>query len=115
MEVLLSFIVEIVLQLLVALPGFLWRTFSHREEERRQEPAGRITVSSVLSGPSRIPASRLVDPGFVTRLGEGTHCQVCGDALEKDVVSCPACATLHHEDCWAYLKGCSTYACRRSA
>lgn len=27
------------------------------------------------------------------------------------VVSCPSCATPHHEDCWEYLGGCSTFGC----
>jgi hypothetical protein len=52
---------------------------------------------------------------FVRRLGPGTRCHVCRGALEGDLISCPSCATPQHRDCWAYVRGCSTYGCRRSA
>jgi len=38
-------------------------------------------------------------------------CQVCGDIITSDAVSCKSCRTLHHEDCWEYHGACSTYGC----
>ena len=43
-----------------------------------------------------------------------TTCQVCGEALEPPIRRCPECDTAHHEDCWEYNQGCSTYACKGS-
>lgn len=42
------------------------------------------------------------------------RCQVCGDGFDLPVrgrVHCARCATAHHADCWAFNRGCSTYAC----
>jgi hypothetical protein len=57
--------------------------------------------------------------GPAIRWGEATEsgggdCQVCGTALEGDVVRCAACRTPHHRDCWTYVGECSTYACRET-
>jgi len=41
-------------------------------------------------------------------------CQVCGEAIEDDVVYCRRCATPHHRDCWEYNGVCSTYGCQES-
>ena len=38
-------------------------------------------------------------------------CQVCGDGMQTDLVSCLSCKTLHHRDCWKFVGVCSTYAC----
>lgn len=38
-------------------------------------------------------------------------CQVCGSALEEDVVRCRKCGTPHHRDCWSYNGCCSTFGC----
>lgn len=40
-----------------------------------------------------------------------SQCQICGEALESDLVYCASCHTPHHRDCWEYYGGCSTYAC----
>lgn len=39
------------------------------------------------------------------------RCQVCGEALEGDLVACRDCETLHHRSCWRYNKGCAVYGC----
>ena len=39
------------------------------------------------------------------------HCTVCGESLERDLVSCRSCRTLHHRECWQYFGGCATYGC----
>lgn len=46
-------------------------------------------------------------------VGEGTLCQVCGDAFTdgEPVVYCRDCGTPHHEACFRYARACSTYAC----
>jgi len=42
-----------------------------------------------------------------------SQCQVCGASLgQGQVVYCVGCATPHHDDCWAYAGGCSTFACQ---
>ena len=39
-------------------------------------------------------------------------CQVCGAELKPDItVFCRRCRTPHHDDCWKYNEGCSTFAC----
>jgi hypothetical protein len=38
-------------------------------------------------------------------------CQVCGDAIEHELIHCRRCRTPHHEDCWKYFGGCSTFGC----
>lgn len=42
---------------------------------------------------------------------EETECQVCGQKLEKNLVACKSCKTLHHKDCWEYNGRCSTFGC----
>jgi hypothetical protein len=41
-------------------------------------------------------------------------CQICGEAITKESVDCRRCQTPHHEDCWQYFGGCSTFGCRET-
>lgn len=45
------------------------------------------------------------------------QCMVCGDELAatEAMVRCGVCETPHHEECWAYVGKCTTYACGGSA
>ena len=36
-----------------------------------------------------------------------THCNVCGESLENNIVTCASCHTPHHLDCWRYVGACS--------
>ena len=57
----------------------------------------------------KVPKAQFVGPRVAV---PGTSaCQVCGEALKGGLVACPACATLCHESCWDYARGCSTYGC----
>jgi hypothetical protein len=38
-------------------------------------------------------------------------CQICGETIEHELVHCRRCKTPHHEDCWEYFGGCSTFGC----
>lgn len=39
-------------------------------------------------------------------------CPICGDPLDRaSVVVCLSCSSPHHDTCWEFNKGCSTYAC----
>jgi hypothetical protein len=38
-------------------------------------------------------------------------CQICGEAITTELVHCRRCKTPHHEDCWEYFGGCSTFGC----
>ena len=42
---------------------------------------------------------------------EAVRCRVCGEHIEQELVSCRACKTPHHLECWEYNGQCSTYAC----
>ena len=39
------------------------------------------------------------------------ECQVCGAALEGELLICEKCRTPHHRDCWEYTGMCSIYGC----
>lgn len=93
--------------LLILLPLVLLDGISGSPQEPRPPtpPPGPETDS---------PRSQFVGSAFAARTGHPSECQVCGASLETDVVSCPNCATLHHEECWAYNRGCSTYGCTRA-
>lgn len=45
---------------------------------------------------------------------EHVICQVCGEAIEQDLVFCRRCKTPHHRDCWYYTGFCSVFACRET-
>jgi hypothetical protein len=39
-------------------------------------------------------------------------CKVCGEPIgEGAVITCAACNTPHHRDCWEYVGACSIYGC----
>ena len=38
-------------------------------------------------------------------------CQVCGEEIVSDLVTCVRCQTPHCKECWEYNAGCATYAC----
>ncbi len=42
---------------------------------------------------------------------ETPECRVCGTTIESDHVACTQCNTPFHQDCWAFVGGCSTYGC----
>ena len=53
------------------------------------------------------------DPGVDLEAMEsvrGSACPVCGQVVVQGV-TCPACRTPHHEDCWTYWGGCAVFAC----
>ena len=66
------------------------------------------------------PGADDLDPGAVEFLVVGVdaaadarQCGVCGDPLAAagPTVACSLCESPHHQECWEYLGGCSTYAC----
>ncbi len=110
MEILLAALLEFLIEGVIP---FLWGILSPRSEP--QMPEQRPTLARAVTWappPPPPPPRQEAAPDFVTRLGKGTHCLVCGDPLEKDAVPCPKCATLHHEQCWDYVRGCALYGCR---
>ncbi|MBI2943912.1 MAG: hypothetical protein HYY25_06900 [Candidatus Wallbacteria bacterium] len=40
-----------------------------------------------------------------------SRCRVCGEPLERATVTCAACETPHHADCWQYLGRCAIFGC----
>jgi len=38
-------------------------------------------------------------------------CQVCGYPMHEPLFRCPFCETPHHDDCWTFNRGCSTFGC----
>jgi hypothetical protein len=61
-----------------------------------------------IGGVTTLPVARISPATLATSV-----CQICGASLGQNVVVyCVRCATPHHEDCWAYVGECSTFACR---
>ena len=126
MDFLIWFLAEGLLQLISTLFFFP----APSQSDRSQDPRAARASSHAAAAPAgrsyreweeihRPPAPGALERRWATEfevlLGKGTRCLVCGDSLESDLVSCTACATLHHQDCWDYARGCSTYGCRRDA
>lgn len=55
-----------------------------------------------------VPSPRSAAPGEA-----GRSCPYCRFPLKdsNEVVQCPACASLHHADCWNDNRGCAVVAC----
>ncbi len=53
----------------------------------------------------------LIENIEMERKGEEVLCQVCGYGMTDDVITCTLCDTPHHQECWDYVGGCSTYGC----
>lgn len=74
-----------------------------------------IDLLEVLVG---IPARTVgrIDAGRAPQIDlSGATCQICMHPLSARVVFCQGCVTPHHQECWEYVGGCSTYACLRRA
>lgn len=94
--------------------------------EPRGPPAPISRVSPPLGAPvSRVPPSGSPlarKPAAVTEPGVqidamavrplGSQCRVCANSNQTGLVLCSLCEAPHHEDCWHYNQGCSTYGCR---
>ena len=50
-------------------------------------------------------------PAGSAQVMEEVVCQICGEGIRLDAVSCKSCKTPHHKDCWEYYGTCSTYGC----
>ncbi|MBI4870713.1 MAG: FHA domain-containing protein [Candidatus Riflebacteria bacterium] len=77
--------------------------------------------ASMVLGNLRVLSAAWHKPDMLLVLEQTLHggdfaaCEVCGQALDKDerqLVSCAACETLHHADCWEYNRRCSVYGCK---
>ena len=42
---------------------------------------------------------------------EQVDCPICGESIERQLVTCVSCKTPHHQDCWEYNGRCATFAC----
>src|SRR5437868_4061365 len=45
-----------------------------------------------------VPKRIVVSPAWST----SAHCPVCAQGLKGEVLMCPRCQALSHEDCWSY-------------
>lgn len=93
----------------------LW-TFSSRPLQVLGSKAFSVGVLAVLAGALVAVALHIVYSSrsslhAVAPAPTGGSCQVCGQGLLSDVVSCLTCATPHHADCFDYTGRCSTYGC----
>jgi len=79
----------------------------------RIEPSLRTLLTAATEFLGHVTATS-ISHGVV--LGEvriaGGLCPVCGTGLREPLARCEQCRTPHHEECWAYLGSCATYACR---
>jgi len=48
------------------------------------------------------------------RLVNEAICQVCGEDIVYEMVFCQRCKTPHHQECWQYYGGCTTYGCQET-
>lgn len=75
---------------------------------------GRAALESFIElAIAALRAARGGESGVVlatVELKGGSECPVCGNGVEKGV-TCPACGTPHHEDCWKYVGNCAIFAC----
>ena len=39
------------------------------------------------------------------------RCPVCANEVKGQVLMCPRCQSVSHEDCWKYQGGCAIFAC----
>ena len=111
-------LVWLLAELLLGAPVELGRGLMGPEDEPRPKPAPpapRVAPRPRVAVTESTPAAQYVGPGYLACVAKGSRCLVCESSLELDAVACPACATLHHQDCWNYVGGCSTYGCRRSS
>jgi hypothetical protein len=112
----MDMLVGLILELFLSVPVELGRALIRDDVEPR--PRSSSPARAVTSPRPRVylaestAEAQYVGPGYLARVGKGSHCLVCENSLESDAVSCPACATLHHQECWDYVGGCSTYGCR---
>lgn len=60
--------------------------------------------------PAPVPEGVELEPVAVQPVG--AQCRVCANAIESGLMICSACEAPHHDDCWHYNGGCSTYGCR---
>lgn len=116
----MEFLIGIILEFIIEGLWFLCFGPSPGSEPEPAPPPVARTQTAPRSTPPRLavrirlpspPKAQFVGPRFVYSLGEDTRCLICGHPLERDVVACPDCATLHHEECWVWTSGCSTYGC----
>ena len=97
---------------------FLFREEGRRRQEPtapappRLQPAGERPRTDCAA--PEAPEGQYVGPAYVSQVARNSECQVCGNALNSEIVSCKDCGTLHHQECWTYAGGCSTYACPSS-
>lgn len=63
----------------------------------------------------QIMLTRTVGIDFVerpqTQVLDEIKCQVCGEEIKTDLVTCFRCRTPHCKECWEYNGSCATYAC----
>jgi len=45
---------------------------------------------------------------------ESFSCPYCRESIFEDLILCPSCETLHHNDCWNENSGCTRYGCKRN-
>lgn len=63
------------------------------------------------------PAPSPVLATFPAREGTaGATCPICQSTIQEgdEVLTCPRCDQVHHQDCWREIGGCSTYGCEQA-
>lgn len=79
---------------------------SRPEQPRIRKAQGQNQWLELSADGPPPPMSKGLEPRLV-----GAICQVCGRSDQSSWVLCVRCETPHHQDCWAYMGKCSTYAC----
>lgn len=85
--------------------------------QRFRCPACRMEVSvpADIPGPPTPPEAPSPPPPSVSA-AVGAVCPICQSAIveQEAVRRCPACAQVHHGECWQEVGGCSTYGCEQA-
>lgn len=86
-----------------------WRQFGGCVQEGCPSAPGKLTARRRAARPG-IPAQEVAVARAIHNVGFCPYCQTPVQA-GVEYVTCPACKTPYHSDCWQENNGCAVYGC----